>query len=248
MQPWDVGRSKVLLMRVLTIGSIPRFVGNEYISEFDAAGFRCSSESSVENGIELLSLYSYDLIIADLQSAGRLLMKASAESARLAKQSSLIVVTKFKDIALAPELLLAGADDVIAADFTDSRELVHRIRAIVRRARGHSNVQLDIGSISIDLMSREVQCGCRLLPLNRLEYEVFEHLALKAGKLVRKEAIMDYLYGGHDEPSNRIVDAIICKIRRKILEAGEQDAPIRTVRGQGYIIEVPGSVSRSVAA
>jgi two-component system cell cycle response regulator CtrA len=67
-----------------------------------------------------------------------------------------------------------------------------------------------------------------------------ELLSLRRGRTLTKEMFLDHLYGGMDEPEQKIVDVFICKLRKKIARVtGEADIPIQTVWGQGYTLREP---------
>ncbi len=130
-----------------------------------------------------------------------------------------------------------GADDFITKPF-DQQELVARIQAIVRRAKGFSQPTLNVGPLNLNLGSREVTVSGKTVHLTGKEYAILELLALRKGVVMTKEAFLNHLYGGIDEPEVKIIDVFICKLRKKLTQAGAPDL-IGTVWGRGYVLREP---------
>ena len=86
----------------------------------------------------------------------------------------------------------------------------------------------------VNLDSKQVCVSGTNVPLTRHEYQILEILALRKGSIVSKDAILNNLYSGKDEPSRKIIDVFVCKIRQKLGSSGE--AYIHTVFGQGYVM------------
>ena len=132
-----------------------------------------------------------------------------------------------------------GADDFITKPF-DQQELVARLQAIVRRAKGFSQPTLSVGPLNLNLGSREVTVEGRTVHLTGKEYAILELLALRKGMVMTKEAFLNHLYGGIDEPEVKIIDVFICKLRKKLAQAGATDL-IGTVWGRGYVLRDPAA-------
>lgn len=133
--------------------------------------------------------------------------------------------------------LSLGADDFITKPFNAS-ELLARVQAIVRRRKGYSQPALRLGGLELHLDSRRVTVNGRAVHLTSKEYSILELLVLRKGKLLTKEAFLNHLYDGSDEPERQIVDLYICRLRKKLAVAGA-DNLIGTVRGHGYMICEP---------
>ena len=127
-----------------------------------------------------------------------------------------------------------GADDFITKPF-DSNELVARMQAIIRRSKGFSQPVLHVGNLQLNLDSRDVVVKGNIIHLTGKEYTILELLVLRKGMVLTKEAFLNHLYGGMDEPDIKIIDVFICKLRKKLAQAGV-DKLIDTVWGRGYII------------
>jgi len=204
------------------------------------AGMIVDSADTGEEAVELARLYDYDIMILDLvlpdidgAEVVRRLRASRIETPVLVLSGISRPQTKVKVFGM-------GADDFITKPF-DQQELVARIHAIVRRAKGFSQPTLQIGPLTLNLGSREVMVEGRPVHLTGKEYAILELLALRKGVVMTKEAFLNHLYGGIDEPEVKIIDVFICKLRKKLAQAGATDL-IGTVWGRGYVLRDPATL------
>lgn len=130
------------------------------------------------------------------------------------------------------ELLSAGADDCISEE-TDHKVILARLHAIIRRAGGHDSPTLQIGRLSVGIDRREVHIDDAVVPLTRKEYDLLVLLVMRKNQVLSKEVLLDSLYSGEDEPFGKVIDVMICKIRKKIRSFGIHE-PFTTQWGIGY--------------
>jgi two-component system, cell cycle response regulator CtrA len=133
--------------------------------------------------------------------------------------------------------LSLGADDFIIKPY-DKAELLARMQAVVRRSKGFSQPTVRLGRLELNLDSREVTIDGRDIHLTGKEYSILELLVLRKGMVLTKEAFLNHLYGGMDEPEVKIIDVFVCKLRKKLARAGA-DGIIGTIWGRGYMIREP---------
>lgn len=131
-------------------------------------------------------------------------------------------------------LLEIGADDALTVP-ADSDEIVARLRALIRRSAGHAQNIVMAGPVAVNLENQTVSLDGAPIYLTSHEWAVMELLALRKGLTVSKDALMNHLYGGMDEPEPKIVDVFICKIRRKL---GDAKTVVETTWGRGYRLRV----------
>ena len=119
-------------------------------------------------------------------------------------------------------------------------------QAVVRRSKGYSQPNLHVGPLRLNLDSKEVSANGAVVRLTGKEYSILELLVLRKGMVLTKEAFLNHIYGGMDEPEIKIIDVFICKLRKKLAQAGAGNL-IGTVWGRGYILRDPsgGTLSRS---
>jgi two-component system cell cycle response regulator CtrA len=128
-----------------------------------------------------------------------------------------------------------GADDYLTKPF-DRAELIARISAIVRRARGHATAAIACGRLTVDLALREARIDGVTVRVTAKEFAILEALALRGGAPLSKDRLMSQLYGGPDEPDLKIIDVYICKLRKKLAAASGGEPFVRTLRGHGYAL------------
>src|SRR6204780_385158 len=202
-----------------------------------AAGAVVDQTDSGEDALELLRHYEYDIVLLDLAlpdiegfEVVRRLRVARNDTPVLILSGLTRPAAKVKGLGL-------GADDFITKPF-DRAELLARIQAVVRRSKGFSQSTLYVGPLRLNMDSREVTIDGRTVPLTGKEYSILELLVLRKGMVLTKEAFLNHLYGGMDEPEMKIIDVFVCKLRKKLLQAGA-DNMIGTVWGRGYMIREP---------
>jgi two-component system cell cycle response regulator CtrA len=210
-------------------------------------GFICDTTDLGEDGLEIGKLYpDLDVIVLDLglpDIDGYEVLRRL----RLAKVRTPVLILSGKSgIDDRVRSLGYGADDFVPKP-VDSRELVARLQAIVRRSQGHATSVVEIGSLRIDLDHKTVETADGApVALTRREFSLLEILALRKGQTVTKEAMMTQLYSAEadDEPEMKIIDVYVHKIRRK-LEQATGERYIETVWGRGYALKTPADAHSS---
>ncbi len=207
-------------------------------------GFVCDTTDLGEDGLEIGRLYDYDIILLDLVlpdiDGYEVLRRLRA--ARIATPVLILSGLSQPDDKI--KGLGFGADDYLTKPF-DKGELVARIRAVVRRARGHSDALIRTGRLTVNLNSRRVEVDGAPVHLTGNEYGIIELLSLRKGTTLTKDMFLNHLYGGMDEPELKIIDVFICKLRKKLAQATGGDTYIETVWGRGYVLREPASDQRA---
>ena len=200
------------------------------LTEFLAReGFSVVSEHDGAKGLELALAGNFALVVLDLMLPSidgfALLKQLRAES----RVPVLMLTARGEDVDRIVGLEL-GADDYLAKPF-NPRELVARIRAILRRAQSPSKGRLEINGVTIDPGSRDVTCDGQEIEMTTLEFDILEVLMRAAGRVVSRDALMESMYNRKATPFDRSIDMHVSHLRRKL---ESERTLIKTVRGVGY--------------
>jgi two-component system cell cycle response regulator CtrA len=203
-------------------------------------GFVCDTTDLGEDGLEIGKIYDYDIIILDLMlpdiDGYEVLRRLRAARVK----TPILILSGLSELDNKLKGLGFGADDYITKPF-DKRELVARINAIVRRAKGHSQSIIKTGKLTINLDTRTVESNGAPIHLTGKEYGILELLSLRKGTTLTKEMFLNHLYGGIDEPELKIIDVFVCKLRKKLSTACLGENYIETVWGRGYVLRDPAT-------
>lgn len=179
-------------------------------------------------------LGDYDAIILDEQLPGASAAVLIRDLKRGAVYTPTLCLMNTAGIQPKLDCFAAGADDCVLKPFHKD-EMVARVEALARRCRSVGSPLVTIGRLQVNLRARMASADGRQLSLTNKEYRLLEALVLTRTRgPVPSGRLLDMLYDGcADQPEVKIVDVFICKIRRKLREAG-LDGYIETVWGRGY--------------
>ncbi len=220
-------------MRTLLVENDPT-IARGLTQFFRTSGIIADLADTAEEALELVRHYDYDLVVAELT----LPEMDGADFVRRLRIGRNAVPVLIMSSNPRPEARIkafnAGADDVLGKPF-DSAELMARMRAIVRRSKGFADPSLTVGPLVLKQDSREVTVHGREVKLTGKEYAILELLVLRKGSVLTKDAFLNHLYGGMDEPEAKIIDVFICKLRKKLNLAAAENLII-TIWGRGYML------------
>ncbi|MEM7044634.1 MAG: response regulator transcription factor [Pseudomonadota bacterium] len=192
-----------------------------------------------EAGLEALDMvkrYDFDVMILEQDlpdiEGDRLVRRLRAADINL----PVMMLSRITDRQVKIAALNAGADDYVTKPF-DKEELIVRLRGIIRRSKGHAASVIRIGRLAVDVSAKTVEIDGKPLNTTAKEYSILELLALRRGMTLTKENFLDHLYGGMDEPEQKIIDVFICKLRKKIAAISGDQSAIRTIWGRGYVLD-----------
>lgn len=131
--------------------------------------------------------------------------------------------------------LEAGADDYVAKPFSP-REVVARVRAVLRRLGANETRSSERFPLRVDRDTRRAHVGSEALELTRVEFELLAELATQPDKVFARSELINQVWGHGFAITDRTVDSHIKSLRRKILALGISASVIETVRGVGYRI------------
>lgn len=208
----------------------------EYLS---AEGFRYTQVHDGQSALDIASKQQFDLIILDVmlpQRSGFDVLKTLRQS----DQTPVIMLTAKGDTVDRVVGLEIGADDYMAKP-CDPRELVARIRALLRRTAqtqitSPTAEKLVSGKITLNLGTRSVTWDNQEVILTGTEFSVLEILVRRAGQVISKDEMTEQALNRKLTPYDRSIDVHVSNIRKKIAQAGCQRELIINVRGAGYML------------
>jgi DNA-binding response OmpR family regulator len=194
--------------------------------------FRVDCVHDAEMANALLGDEHYDAVLLDLK-----LPNASGQSVlrrlrRQQNQTPVMVLTASDSLDMKVECLETGADDYMVKPF-EVRELVARIKALIRRHSGSATPTLSCADLSYDTNTRQFQLDGQALTLPPREHSLLEALLMNQGKTMSKASLMQSVFGLGAEASEDALEIYVHRLRRK-LEASQ--AAIVTLRGLGYLL------------
>jgi DNA-binding response OmpR family regulator len=209
----------------------------------ESHGFRVSIARTPREGIACVLREQPDVILLDLM----LPEIDGYEVCRLLRTrvaTPIIIVTARGEEADRVMGLEGGADDYIAKPFS-SRELLARVRAHARRARGRVGPAaagaLRAGPIAIDIGTRRVRLHGEDLTLTTYEFELLRAFVERPGRVLTREQLVDFVRGSADEAFDRSIDIHVSHLRRKLGDDSRNPHLLKTVRGVGYVLAVEAS-------
>ncbi len=226
------------IMRVLLIED-DRAMARSVELMLDEAGFEHETASTGEIALEYARTYEFDVIMLDLTLPDLHGHEVLKRLRMLRIATPVLILSGDSETGSKVTGFGAGADDYVTKPF-DRAELMARLHALVRRSQGHSQSLIVTGPVAIDLAARTVEVDGRRVGLTGKEYAILEMLSLRKGMTLTKEMFLTHLYGGRDEPELKIIDVFICKLRKKLHQAGAPASGcIETVWGRGYSLRDP---------
>ncbi len=201
-------------------------------------GFNVYTTDLGGEGVDLGKLYDYDIIVLDLSLPDmsgydvlRMLRVNKVRTPILVLSGLAAIEDKIKGLGF-------GADDYMTKPF-HKNELVARILAIVRRSKGHAQSVIHTGDLVVNVDTKTVEVHGQRVYLTSKEHQMLELLSLRQGKTVTKEQFLNHLYGGIEEPEQKIIDVFMCKLRKKLSNASGGKEYIETIWGRGYVLREP---------
>ena len=194
---------------------------------------------SAVDGVEALKLageFVPDLIVLDLGlpklDGVEVLKRVRADS-----DVPILILTARAETDDRVEGLDTGADDYLVKPF-ERKELLARVRALLRRRPPRGSASLAVGDLRLNPDTREVARGERPIELTNREFELLEYLMRNERLVVSRERLLEEVWGYDPLAMTNTIDVFISNLRRKLEEGGEPRI-LHTKRGAGYVVRAP---------
>ena len=190
-----------------------------------------------ETGLREAAARSYDIVILDLQLPRRDGLSVCRELRTRSAVPILVVTARSEE----PDRIVGlelGADDYLGKPFS-ARELLARMRALVRRARGQIGPAPEVlmaGPLELRLASMTVSYRGAPVDLTSYEFTLMRVLVERRGRVLSREQLLELAKGTAEDAFDRSIDVRISKLRQKLGEDPRRPSIIRTVRGAGYVL------------
>ena len=180
----------------------------------------------------------YDLVILDVMLPRKDGLEVCNELRAKGAQMPVLMLTARDAIEDRIAGLDSGADDYLTKPF-DYRELLARIRALLRRGPTRHVDSIEVADLRIDLQVRRATRGGCSLQLTAKEYSLLEYLARRVGELVTRAEISEHVWDETFDPFSNLIKVYVQRLRRKV-DVGHPIKLIRTRRGEGYVLTAEG--------
>ena len=197
----------------------------------DKAGFAIDLATDGEDASALGDSEPYDAVVLDLGLPKLDGLAVLRHWRNRGVKAPVLILTARSDWHNKVEGLNAGADDYLGKPFVMD-ELVARVRALIRRAKGFAGSEIVCGPIVLDSSAGKVTVDGRPVALTAQEFRTLSYLMHRQGRIVSQRELGEHIYDLDDERESNTIEVFIRRIRRKL----GVDA-IRTVRGLGYRLE-----------
>ena len=222
-------------MRVLVVED-ERKLAQVLASALEAEHYEVVVAATGEDGFYRLNAEQFDLVVLDLMLPGRSGLEILQTLRQRRVDTPVLILTARDGVDDRVTGLDLGADDYLVKPFA-LPELLARIRALLRRGRPAETLRLKAVDLEMDLVSRRVNRGDRVLELTSREFELLEYLLRHQGHMVSREMLARDVWKEtrRATPIDNVIDVQMARLRRKVDPNGGPRL-IHTVRGLGFVL------------
>lgn len=195
-------------------------------------GYAIDRSKNQRNGYQLAVDSEYDLIIIDRMLPDGDGAKLCSELRAEGKTTPVLILTTLNTSFHKVEGLDAGADDYMTKPF-DTKELLARVRALIRRGSFQPTPQIQIADLVVDPAGRTATRSGNKVELSAKEFSMLEYMALNKGRVLTRAMIAEHVWDMHFDPRSNVIDSYVSILRKKI-DKGSNRPLIHTVKGAGY--------------
>lgn len=199
----------------------------------ESEGFRPLLAADGKRGYEDALRYKPDLILVDLRMPGMNGVEVCKQLRAAGVRTPLIVLSAVGDEIDKVLLLEMGADDYVVKPF-GTRELLARVRAVLRRSSSAAAKVLTFADVAVDLERRVVTKGGGEVRLTRAEFNLLTFFLQNPDRALTRDMILNSVWGYESFPNTRTVDAHVVRLRQKLEFEPTRPRHFLTVHGVGY--------------
>jgi len=207
------------------------------IARFVAKGLREQAyavdvSSTGDDALYQAAINTYDLVILDVMIPGRNGFEVCRELRKSGQRMPILMLTARDALEDRITGLDHGADDYLTKPF-EFRELLARLRALLRRSGELRPAKIAVADLVLDTAAQSVSRGGRSVTLTAKEYGLLEYLARNAGRVVGRAEIAEHVWDETFDPFSNLIEVYVNRVRRKI-DADSNKPLLHTRRGAGY--------------
>lgn len=226
--------SMVLMTKVLVIDDDSN--ATESLKEgLRALDYVVDVSNSAAEAEEMLAVSTYDCLIVDWQMPHKSGIEFVSELRKKGSSTPILMLTGKSSTEDKSTGLDIGADDYLTKPYA-FRELVSRLRALLRRPQGFQVEEMRCDDLVVNLSTRKVSRAGKELTLTRQEFLLLEFLIRNRNQVFSSEALVERAWSTMSESSPDTVRAHMANLRKK-LKVNDKECPIKTIHGQGYVLE-----------
>jgi len=223
-------------MRILVIEDNHR-LSSSLAANLAHEGYSVDAAYDGQEGQDLAELTPYDLIILDILLPEKDGLQVCRDLRRRRIHTPILLLTARDSVADRVQGLDYGADDYLVKPFA-MRELLARLRALLRRQSPYTNGRLEMSDLVVDPATHTVKREGRSIELTPKEFALLEFLLYHPNQVVTRELIEQHIWNYDFESESNVIDVYVRRLRRKIDDPFATKL-LTTVRGVGYRLQPP---------
>ena len=208
-------------------------------------GMEVETAADGETGLQAGKTGKHDMLILDVMLPGRDGFEVARELRASGVKTPILMLTAHDATEMKVKGLDSGADDYLTKPFAFA-ELLARIRAVQRRSRTEDATKLQLGDLTLDLISRSVTRAGREMQLTGKEFALLEFFMRHPDEVLSRELLSEKVWEETFDTLTNVIDVYINYLRNKIDRQFEPKL-IQTVRGVGYLFKTPTAESRLIS-
>ncbi|HKV25731.1 MAG TPA: response regulator transcription factor [Candidatus Acidoferrum sp.] len=220
-------------MRILLVEDDPgvrRFV----VKGLREQAYAVDTAATGDEALYQTDINEYDLIVLDIMIPEPDGFEVCRRLRKSGKRMPILMLTAKDAVEDRVNGLDRGADDYLTKPF-EFRELLARLRALMRRSTELRPPKLVVGDLELDTASQNATLGGAPVSLTHKEYALLEYLVRNAGRVVSRAEIAEHVWDETFDPFSNLIEVYVNRLRRKIDSEGDA-ALLQTRRGAGYIL------------